>query len=142
MSLRICTHCSLEANTEEELQNFVKDKKGKYSRENRCKPCASLIMKKHTALDPSKQRNREYKHRYGITLTDYNTMFQEQGGCCAVCKRHQTEVTRRLSVDHCHNTGEVRALLCGRCNIGLGQFKDNTEILAVAIEYINEYKGN
>lgn len=84
-------------------------------------------------------RNIEYKKRYGINLEEYNTMFDEQKGCCAICKEHQTETNKRLVVDHDHITGEVRMLLCNKCNVGLGMFKDNPELLEQAAQYIRRY---
>lgn len=75
---------------------------------------------------------------YGITIEDYNEMFIRQNGCCDICKRHQTEINHRLYVDHNHATGEVRALLCNRCNqiVGAIESKDfNT-----AVEYVNKHQ--
>ena len=75
---------------------------------------------------------------YGMTMDEYNQMFAEQEGCCAICGEHQTELRSRLCVDHSHTTGKVRGLLCGECNKGLGHFKDNPEALANAISYLKE----
>lgn len=77
---------------------------------------------------------------YGITVQDYNKMFEEQGGRCKICGRHQSVLEKRLNVDHDHVTGNVRSLLCGFCNTALGSFNDSTELLQKAIEYINEHK--
>lgn len=68
--------------------------------------------------------------KYGITLEDYNKMFAEQNGCCAMCGRHQSEFKRALAVDHNHITGAVRGLLCMRCNTTLGSY----ELLRLNIE--------
>lgn len=75
-----------------------------------------------------------------MTLEDYNKMFQEQQGCCAICGRHQSEMKRPLNVDHNHLTGIVRKLLCVSCNVGLGLFKtdDGTMLLEKAIKYIRD----
>lgn len=90
--------------------------------------------------DAKKQynRNRSYKFSYGITLEDYNKIFAEQHGCCKICNIHQTELTRKLFVDHCHITGKVRGLLCFSCNTGLGMFKDKLELLKKAVDYFYE----
>lgn len=74
---------------------------------------------------------------YGITNDDYNTMFQEQGGKCKICNRHQMEFNISLAIDHDHQTGKVRGLLCGKCNAALGLFDDNITRLKSAIEYLN-----
>lgn len=80
------------------------------------------------------------QREYGITLDDYNKKFIEQDGCCAICKTPQTELKKLLFVDHCHNTGNVRGLLCNTCNGGIGLLKDSIEILKQAINYLEKYK--
>jgi hypothetical protein len=50
-------------------------------------------------------------------------MFEDQKGCCGICKRHQSEFKKRLGVDHNHSTGKIRKLLCDRCNLGLGFYE-------------------
>lgn len=74
------------------------------------------------------------KKRFGITWEEYEKMFEEQEGVCALCKG--SEKDRMLSVDHCHVTGRVRGLLCGNCNRALGLLKDNKEVLIKAVEYV------
>jgi hypothetical protein len=75
-----------------------------------------------------------YLKRYGLTLADYERMFAEQGGRCAICA---TEVSgARLCVDHDHGTGKVRGLLCHACNKAIGGFRDSTELLKRAIAYL------
>jgi hypothetical protein len=69
---------------------------------------------------------------YGISMADYEAMFERQGGACAICKR--TGVT--LCVDHCHLTGEVRGLLCSQCNSAIGFCSDDPAVLLAAAEYL------
>lgn len=97
---------------------------------------ARAISKAHVHSDG--HRDKQYRTKFGITLEDYDQMFADQNGCCDICGVHQSEVKTRFAVDHNHKTGEVRGLLCGCCNKGLGQFKDNTEYLAKAITYLKE----
>lgn len=87
-------------------------------------------------ISETKQRDFDYKRHYGISLEEYNQMFLEQNGCCKICKRHQTEFKRRLHVDHSHATNEVRGLLCHNCNLALGRFMDNKDIIKAALEYL------
>jgi hypothetical protein len=61
-----------------------------------------------------------------------------KGGCCKICKTHYSEFSKRLAVDHDHNTGKIRGLLCLYCNTGLGKFKDSTKLLNEAIKYLEE----
>lgn len=75
---------------------------------------------------------------YGITIGDYEKLRNSQGGHCAICGIHESQLTRRLSVDHDHDTGSVRGLLCGTCNSLLGWAKDSVHILSNAITYIEE----
>ena len=76
------------------------------------------------------------KRLYGVDLEVFNKMFFEQSGCCAICKKHQSELSRGLSVDHNHKTKEVRGLLCGKCNTALGLFDESTELLLIATQYL------
>lgn len=77
--------------------------------------------------------------RYGITDDQYQAMVEVQEGLCAICAQPPTPVkgrTLRLHIDHDHDTGEVRGLLCGLCNQGLGQFKDDPARLVAAADYL------
>ena len=88
----------------------------------------------------NKKKNYELKSNFGITLEDYNRMFEEQEGCCAICRKHQSDIKRALAVDHDHETGEVRGLLCHKCNSTIGFANDDLEILSNAIGYLKKYK--
>jgi hypothetical protein len=81
------------------------------------------------------RRNARLKHRYGITAAEYDRMFAEQHGVCAICGKPADATQpkhwgRKLAVDHCHDTGKVRGLLCFSCNTGVGLL--GTEQLALA----------
>jgi hypothetical protein len=75
---------------------------------------------------------------YGIGLEDYNRMVEEQGGLCAICRRPPTYTRRqvRFHIDHCHDTGTVRGLLCGQCNVGIGMFDHDPDRLKQAMAYL------
>lgn len=83
-------------------------------------------------------RKCHYKKQYGITVEHYDEMFKKQNGCCAICKEPKL-LDRNLAVDHCHNSKKVRGLLCQGCNMGLGFFKDDINLLSKAILYLNEH---
>jgi hypothetical protein len=87
-----------------------------------------------------KNKDYYYKKTYNITLNDYNEMFVNQGGCCAICNIHQRDLGKGLAVDHCHKTGAVRKLLCHHCNTALGNFRDNKDYLQKAIDYLAEHE--
>ena len=89
----------------------------------------------------SNQRNAKLKHAYGITLSQYDQILEKQGDACAICGVTTPSSNQfgqiSFSVDHCHESGEVRGLLCDTCNRGLGYFKDNPLSLQKAIDYLN-----
>ena len=72
----------------------------------------------------------------GCTEIKYNELYAQQKGCCAICGKHSTEFNRSLAADHSHISKKVRGLLCTSCNMGLGYFKDNEELLLNAIVYL------
>lgn len=80
-------------------------------------------------------RNSAYKQRYGIDVEHYNLLLSNQGGVCAICKQ-ECSTKRRLAIDHDHNTGFIRGLLCRACNVGLGFFRDSALLLQRASEYV------
>ena len=84
-------------------------------------------------------RNIDYKRRYGITSEVVDGMIEKQDGCCYICgDKPSNHKYTGLKVDHCHKTGEVRAMLCNGCNSGLGMFGDNIEAMKKAIEHLME----
>jgi hypothetical protein len=86
------------------------------------------------AANEEKVRNDRYQRKYGISLAEFEAMNERQRGQCAICGT--TPTRRRLNVDHCHATGEVRGLLCDVCNLVIGQLEDSPEILKRAVEYL------
>jgi Recombination endonuclease VII len=85
-------------------------------------------------------RLTEYLKRiHRITLQDYTNKFEAQKGCCSICGTHQSDLKRSLAVDHNHSTGVIRDLLCSKCNLGLGYFKDSTELLVKVIQYLQRH---
>lgn len=78
---------------------------------------------------------------YGITLDEYKALYAAQNGCCAICKRHVSELPRRLGVDHCHKTQRVRGLLCDHCNQAIGKFNDDVKLLHSAAKYLLRQPG-
>lgn len=73
-----------------------------------------------------RHREGELRRRYGITPADYDRLLSAQGNCCAICKGPPTKSYRAFDVDHDHETGRVRGLLCRRCNIGISYFEDGS----------------
>lgn len=132
---KTCTKCGVTKN----INEFYK-RGGKYSpetRHNHCKECTLKRVKENH--DPLRQRNNDLKRMYGITQQDYDRMITEQNHQCAICKTTEPggkHNSNYFVVDHCHNTGKVRKLLCHHCNTALGLVGDNTHILQSMIEYL------
>ena len=79
-------------------------------------------------------RNNYYLRTYGISKDKYEKLLDSQDGTCAICG--EVEDRRRMSIDHCHETGDIRGVVCTLCNNILGNARDNVKILASAIEYL------
>lgn len=98
------------------------------------------------AANPEKMRAYKLKHRTGLSLIEYDEMLNLQNGVCAICRNSLPKRIKRggevklFCVDHDHETGLNRGLLCDDCNLLLGFAKDNLEILKAAIDYLKEYK--
>jgi hypothetical protein len=90
--------------------------------------------KRHNAESPERIREGHLRRKFGLTLETYAELLASQGGGCAICG--EPEETSSHHVDHDHDTGDVRGILCVRCNNGLGQFKEDPAILATALSYL------
>ena len=103
---------------------------------------------------PTKEQIKKYnlanrlRLLYGITIAQYEALSLAQGGRCAVCNEAETVIhhrngqVKRLAVDHCHNTGVIRGLLCMRCNQVLGACRDSPELLRKMATYAETAKAS
>ncbi len=96
------------------------------------------------AEDPDKERARQrachLKHAYGLTSEDWEQMFIDQNGECAICKNWLAISGRKTHTDHDPDTGVVRGLLCGPHNSGLGLFRHSPEVLRWAADYLEKFR--
>jgi hypothetical protein len=99
-----------------------------------CKPCHNARSRGSKDLVGG-ERTYHLRRRYGITAADADALLAAQGGLCAICRAAPAG-----HVDHDHDTGAVRALLCFNCNGGLGQFKDDPALLRAAADYVEEHR--
>lgn len=107
-----------------------------------CKLCKSKLMreanarwkKRHPEKAKRKERESNLKKNYGITIEQYEELLANQGGQCLICKTEPGDL--ELAVDHCHQTNEIRGLLCRGCNHGIGNFNDDPELLRSALRYL------
>lgn len=117
----------------------IKEKKRLFQLENPDK--RYLANKKYQEQNKEKIRfwlkKSRLKRMYGITIEDYDCIFNKQQGKCACCGILNENLTKELSVDHCHETGKIRGLLCHNCNTALGLIKDNVDVLKQMLIYIS-----
>jgi hypothetical protein len=81
------------------------------------------------------------RREYGITDSEFARILVDQGGVCAVCGTDNWG-SKSPHLDHCHNSGQVRGILCGPCNTGLGMFQDDPDLLRAAIKYLEARHDN
>ena len=87
---------------------------------------------------PARQWRYDLKSRYGITPLEYYRFFAQQNGVCGACGDPPGE--KRLAVDHCHATGDIRGLLCAHCNVALGYLKHDPARTLMATQYLVRYQ--
>lgn len=107
-----------------------------------CRSCHSKFHKEQRAKNGrDRYRRYELKRKYGITLEKFNEMLAAQDGKCAICGGVKSWGERKaLCVDHNHETGAVRAILCNSCNAGIGDFRESPELLTKAIQYLAKFR--
>lgn len=130
--MKTCTKC-LQS---KDKTSFSPKKESRDGLQSWCKKCTSCQSKKNSRSD----RKHDLKRRYGIDEQEYTALFEKQKGFCAICNRHQCSFPKRLSVDHDHETGLIRGLLCNPCNIAIGNFEDDVERIKSAMEYLCKSK--
>jgi Recombination endonuclease VII len=138
--------CSVCSETKE-LDQFYNMKSSKDGKGYRCKECDNNARQKWAEKHPERshlsQRQRNLKHRFGVDLEWYEEQFKKQNYSCAICesKTNKTTGTREFwnfSVDHCHDSGKVRGILCNNCNRALGLLQDSAELLQRAKNYLEK----
>ncbi len=132
----VCSSCGERKFTSE----FYKDRSKRNGLTSYCRACQKKAINRRRKKDPVKtrvaERRKMLKTNFGITLEQYDQMFEKQNGVCAICNGINAD-GRRLAVDHSHETGKVRGLLCTRCNIGLGTYENRKEEFK---KYLRSYK--
>jgi len=128
---KVCTKCGCD----KPLTHYAKRNNRKNGIQSSCKEC-NVRNKK----DPEYYRDWKLKAVYGITREHYDSLRQDQHYCCAICGIHEKHAKNAtLCVDHNHDTGEVRGLLCHKCNVAIGLLQDNHEFCLNASQYLKEY---
>ena len=131
---KTCTRCK-EAKPE---TAFHRD--GRNGRYTRCAPCRAEMRRgnrrdKQRLKTPERALREKLRRDYNITLEQFMTLNEAQGGVCAICSQPPA-AGKRLAVDHCHASGVVRALLCTACNAAVGIFEIHHR---AAADYLARY---
>jgi hypothetical protein len=138
---KTCTACS----ETKPLDAFSPHPKASDGRRSQCKRC--LSKKAMAWRDSNRERSLDshLRRTFGITLEQYKSLLELQDGGCAVCGvvpdvaievQRKQGIATRLVVDHCHDTGRVRGLLCASCNKGIGHLRDDPALLRLAVQYL------
>ena len=126
------------------MEQTLKDRKRESGRKYYLKNKEKVLVRTrdyyHENKDRSKKwrRDRHLRRKFGITEEEFQKILERQGGGCAICGSKAKEIN--LQVDHCHRTGQIRGILCSRCNLGVGYFLDDGGLLAEASKYVNPSK--
>jgi len=105
-----------------------------------CKKCHSDYHRNYRQKNPEKIRQLNLKRFHGPQGVElWNKFFNEQSGCCAGCKKHQSVLKRNLSLDHDHETGKYRGLLCNKCNFAAGDGKEHIQVLKNLVNYLETF---
>jgi Recombination endonuclease VII len=122
--------------TSKSLDNFGFSKSRKDGHQDWCKPCRkeyhSINVKRHREIC----WKNDIRNKYNLTVDEYDEILKRQDYKCAICGN--TSPNRKLAIDHNHKTKEIRGLLCGNCNRGIGHLKDSVDILQKAVKYLQE----
>lgn len=142
IKLKQCSGCRIWRS----LNEFCKNKSRKGGLDDRCRVCHRIYAQseagikagekwRHSHIGCRVKRKSQLKRKFNLTLEQYDRMFEQQNGKCAICD--QTEISNKeLSVDHDHQTGEIRGLLCMNCNLLLGKIESTPELFSKIVKYL------
>ena len=150
--MRTCNKCNIEKSIDEFWFRYI-NKNGTPIHDRVCKKCKQI---KHSSLETRKSSTEKYKNtdkykntlrkhtllKYGISIEEYDEMLTRQNFVCKICSRPENKMlngkVRRLSVDHDHETGKIRGLLCMDCNTTLGKMNDDVNLFIKMVNYLKE----
>ena len=129
---KLCSSCQKVLS----VSDFTKRLRNKDGLRSRCKYCDRRGENDYRKRNPESDAKRKLKQKYNLSLEEYKRMVSAQENKCYICGK-----IARLNVDHNHKTGQVRKLLCHKCNAGIGMFDENITILEQTILYIKEHNN-
>ena len=136
-----CKKCSIT----QPLSEFYKTTDRKCGHKTICKTCikASPASEKQKAYMREYSKDYHLKRSYGLSREEHNQLLIKQNHKCAICGIDEKEAFRsKLYVDHCHESGKIRELLCHNCNASLGLLKESILTLTKAIAYLDKHAKN
>ena len=110
-------------------------KRARYASDEATREYYKSHARQYQKNNPERRRKIELMNRYGFTMNAYEIMLERQNNSCAVCN---VTFVKTPHVDHCHDNGHVRGLLCFNCNRAIGHFQNDVAIMGRAIEYLNK----
>lgn len=141
------------------LDDFHLNKAMRDGHQGQCKECRCEFYRQPAGEETKRRRREKYaadkklqeqareshlRRKFRLSEEKYGQLHERQGGLCAICGRPETEKYRgevkNLAVDHNHSTGQIRSLLCRKCNHGIGNFMEDEAILVKAIQYLRRHK--
>lgn len=160
IGFKICHKCLEKKSISEFNLHHATKNKNKDGLRGECRDCQKAHSKEHYQKvkdiwnakrekhrhDPKEQKKQHHYHlkkKFGISGSDYDAMLGKQDGKCAICGTDKPwingKIIKNFAVDHDHVTGEIRSLLCAKCNQGLGNFVDSPILLRKAAEYLESF---
>jgi hypothetical protein len=122
------------------IKNQEKIRKYKKEWEIKNKPRLQEKSKEWYNKNAMRVKNTRLIYKFGITLDEYNELLNKQKNSCSICGNPPR--LQKFAVDHDHKTGKVRGLLCRDCNVGIGNLKDDPDLIEKAIQYIKKFREN
>ena len=134
---KTCPYCGEFKEAHEFGFRNTVDSNGNNHIKSYCMKCEVKRRKDNNSwYTPERGRKHQLKYKYGLTEEEYGAMVSRQGGACAVCG---VVPKKKLFVDHCHTTGDIRGLLCDQCNFAIGHMRDDPDRLRRAADYLESY---
>lgn len=130
--LKVCPRCG----DAKPRDDFVRNRSQRDGLGSYCKPCHIQVTAEAAVRLYGGHRNFLLKLRYGISEAEFEKLVRKQGGTCAICRKRGAK-----HVDHDHDSGEVRAVLCFYCNRGLGKFREDRGLIRRARRYLDSARG-
>lgn len=134
--MKICTVCKIEKSS----GDFYKHPNSRDKLQSNCKGCSKNYHTNRNRTIRDNWRKYQFPSKYGITIDDYDQMMVDQNYKCAICD--MAPIDYSLHVDHSHISGQVRGLLCRKCNVGLGSFGDSPSNLRNAANYLEKNQSS